>query len=92
MTGAYDRDNRWGVRFGLGQKAGYYHYFIDLLIYFLPYLLTHSLTYLFIYLFIWQRKFTNITKFTKDYPSTKECSEETEFWKECGKTIYIFGL
>ena len=22
MTGGYDRDNQWGVRFGLGQKAG----------------------------------------------------------------------
>ena len=29
MTGAYDRDNRWGVQFGLGQEAGYYHYCDD---------------------------------------------------------------
>ena len=38
-----------------------------------------SFTYLFIYLFIYlPHKFTNITKFTQDYPSTKECSEETQ--------------
>ena len=27
MTGAYDRDNRWGVGIEVIQKAGYYNYY-----------------------------------------------------------------